>query len=67
MEHNDKYDWLIASNAARSTKESRAFSGMPVDMPKDESKLDLNDFSGGIFRINSSWLNEQKASFPCAD
>lgn len=67
MENNEKYDWLMASKAARSTKESRALSGMPVDMPEDESKLDLKDFSGGIFRINSSWLNEQKSGFSCAD
>jgi hypothetical protein len=67
MENNDKYDWLMASNAARSTKESRALSGMPVDIPEDDSKLVFQDFSGGMFRINSSWLNEQKASFSCAD
>jgi hypothetical protein len=40
---------------------------MPVDMPEDESKLAFSDFSSGIFRIKSSWLNEQKASFSCAD
>jgi hypothetical protein len=61
--NNDKHEWLMASNAARSTGELRAISGMSVDMEEDESKLSLDDFSGGMYRINTAWIKEQKSLF----
>jgi hypothetical protein len=67
IKNNRRYNWLMASKAMRSTKESRALVGITDDIEEEDSELNPVDFKGGIFRIDSSWLKGQKLSFRPTD
>ncbi|WP_321404232.1 hypothetical protein [Maridesulfovibrio sp.] len=59
---NNKLDWLLKSKAMWCTKESREAIGMQngeeEDIPGKEHPT-----SGGLFRVNMDWIENQKRDF----